>query len=115
MGRKNLMDARTAFLSCVDMKERATIPPVETRFYPYPRAHIFSLFKSPCGNDLSSLVQYLFTTRSQVSLFFLFYAFTIWLTRMKPLKIKGFLLVHKNLLSHNHLSLTVNKCKISIR
>ena len=54
----------------------------------------------------------MFTNRSQFSLFCLKGMFIICHSIIKPLKIKGEIVVHKNSLSHNRKHSTVNKCII---
>ena len=54
----------------------------------------------------------MFTNRSQFSLFSLKALFIFRPSIIKPLKIKGEIVVHKNSLSHNRKCSTVNKCII---
>ena len=54
----------------------------------------------------------MFTNRSQFSLFSLKDMFIIRPSIIKPLKIKGEIVVHKKYMSHNGKCSTVNKCII---
>ena len=51
----------------------------------------------------------MFTNRSQFSLFSLKGLFIIHPSTIKPLKIKGEIVVHKNYMSHNEINQIVNK------